>query len=636
LAIQKCLAGDWESFRYLVEKYQGRAAAHALAIVGGREDVLDAVQEAFLDAFQALVRFDQGRPFYPWFYAILRNRCFKLLAGRQKLEVSSLGEIEAEILAPASSLSPEELLALERALLALSPEDRELITLRHLCVNENAWAMSARLMVGSAMTIEKIFRNLMAVALTSALMTGGSKAFAAIQDAAAQTGASNQSIEGAWEGTLDFGGAKLRLVLKVSKGADGSLTAKADSPDQGATDLPVDAISLKDGAVRFEMIRLMASYEGTLNREASEIAGEFKQGGTSLPLTLKRTAKPTALNRPQEPKRPYPYDEEEVGYENKRDGVKLAGTLTLPRGKGPFPAALLITGSGPQDRNESLLGHKPFLVLADYLTRRGLAVLRVDDRGVGGSTGSVANSTTEDFATDVMAGIEILKTRKEIDPKRIGLIGHSEGGLIAPMVAAQNDDVAFIVLMAGTGLTGEEILYLQGALIMKANGASAEQLAKQRATQASMFKILKEEKDPATAEKRIYQELSKSLTEEEKKKSEQTILVQAKQVNTPWFRYFLTLDPRPPLQKVKCPVLVLNGENDLQVPVNENLREIEAALKAGGNKDVTIARLPKLNHLFQTSETGSPNEYIKIEETIAPVALKTIGDWVLNRTTTQR
>jgi uncharacterized protein len=482
------------------------------------------------------------------------------------------------------------------------------------------------------MTIEKIFRNLIAAALTSVLITGGAHAFAAIQDAAAQPGASNKSIEGAWEGTLDFGTAKLRLVLKVSQAADGALTAKADSPDQGATDLPVDAISLKDSAVRFEMKRLMASYEGTLNRETSEIAGEFKQGGISVPLTLKRTARPGALNRPQEPKKPYPYDEEEVGYENRRDGVKLAGTLTLPRGKGPFPTALLITGSGPQDRNESLLGHKPFLVLADYLTRQGIAVLRVDDRGVGGSTGSVANSTSEDFAADVTAGIEFLKARKEIDPKQIGLIGHSEGGLIAPMVAAQNGDVAFIVLMAGTGLAGDEILYLQGALIMKAGGASAEQLAKQRATQEIMFKVLKAEKDLAAAEKRLHEELSKSLTEEERKK----FAVQIKQVNTPWFRYFLTLDPRPALRKVKCPVLALNGENDLQVPVNENLREIEAALKAGGNKDASIVRLPKLNHLFQTSETGSPSEYIKIEETIAPVALKTIGDWILRKTAMAR
>jgi pimeloyl-ACP methyl ester carboxylesterase len=486
------------------------------------------------------------------------------------------------------------------------------------------------------MKFETIFRGLIATALTLVHIIYGMGAFAAIQDTAAQSGATIQNIDGTWEGALDFGSVKLRLVLKVSKAADGSLTAKAENPDQGATDLSVDTIVLKDGAVRFEIKRLLASYDGVLNKEASEIAGEFKQGETAIPLILKRNAKPAKPNPPQEPKKPYPYDEEEVGYENKRDGVKLAGALTIPRGKGPFPAVLLITGSGPQDRNESLLDHKPFLVLADYLTRQGIAVLRVDDRGVGGSTGSVANSTSEDFAADVTAGIEYLKTRKEISRKQIGLIGHSEGGLIAPMVAAQNGDVAFIVLMAGTGLTGEEILYLQGELILKANGASAEQLAKQRATQESMFKILKEEKDPAAAEKRLHEEMSKGLTEEEKKKSGQTIAIQIKQANSPWFRYFLTLDPRAALRNVKCPVLAINGENDLQVPANENLREIEATLKAGGNKDVTVARLPKLNHLFQTSETGSPSEYIKIEETIAPVALRTIGDWVLKQTTSQR
>ncbi|HEX5080540.1 MAG TPA: alpha/beta fold hydrolase, partial [Blastocatellia bacterium] len=470
------------------------------------------------------------------------------------------------------------------------------------------------------MRIENIFRDLMAATLTSVLFMSGAGAF---QDAISQSGAPKQSIEGAWEGTLDVGSAKLRFVLKISN-AGGSLTAKADSPDQGAKDMPVDAISLNDGAVRFEMKQLRVSYEGKLNKEASEIAGEFKQGGISVPLTLKRGV--ARANRPQEPKKPYPYDEEEVAYENKRDGVKLAGTLTLPRGQGPFPAVLFITGSGPQDRDETVFGHKPFLVLSDHLTRQGIATLRVDDRGVGGSTGSVANSTSENFTADAAAGVEYLKTRKEINPRRIGLIGHSEGGSIAPMVAAQNGDVAFIVLMAGTALTGEEILYLQGALIMKAAGATAEQLARQRATQEGIFKIVKEEKDSAAAEKRLREELSKNLTEEQKKQSEQAIAAEIKRVTSPWFRYFLTFDPRPALRKVKCPALALNGENDIQVPADENLREIDAALKAGGNTNGEIVRLPKLNHLFQTSETGSLGEYEKIEETIAPVALKVIGD----------
>jgi len=282
-----------------------------------------------------------------------------------------------------------------------------------------------------------------------------------------------------------------------------------------------------------------------------------------------------------------------------------------------------------------LLGHKPFLLLSDYLTRQGLAVLRVDDRGVGGSTGSVPNSTSENFAYDVLAGIEFLKGRKEINLQQIGLLGHSEGGLIAPMVAAQSKDVAFIVLMAGPGLTGEEILYLQGAAILKANGATAEMLARQHANQELMFNALRKTSDNAAAEKLMREEFAKqtsSMSEAEKQQAEKTLNAQIKQVTSPWFRYFLTYDPRPALRKVKCPVLALNGENDLQVPVNEDLREIEAALKAGGNKDVTILRMPKLNHLFQTSATGSPNEYEKIEETIAPVALKAIGDWILKHT----
>lgn len=477
--------------------------------------------------------------------------------------------------------------------------------------------------------------NLIALALVFAAAQGVKKVEA--QTPTPNTAAAGQRLEGTWEGALDVGAMKLRLALKVAKAADGALAAKLDSLDQGATDLPVDVISLKDGAVHFEMKRLLAVFDGTLNKEGSEIAGQFKQGVASFPLTLKRVASPTTLNRPQEPKPPFPYDEEEVSYENKRDGVRLAGTLTTPRGKASFPVVILITGSGPQNRNEELLGHKPFLALADYLTRRGVAVLRVDDRGVGGSTGSVSNSTSENFAADVLAGIEFLKGRKGINPKQIGLIGHSEGGLIAPLVASQSSntgDVAFIVMLAGPGLPGEEILLLQAAAILKANGANAEALAKQRAIQEMMFAILKQEKDNATAEKKMRQEYDKLIagaSEAEKTQAKQTFEAQIKNVLSPWFRHFLTYDPRPALAKVKCPVLALNGENDLQVPATENLREIEATLKAAGNKDVTVVRLPKLNHLFQTSETGSPGEYARIEETFAPVALKTIGDWILAR-----
>jgi uncharacterized protein len=455
--------------------------------------------------------------------------------------------------------------------------------------------------------------------------------------AVAEDKPAGKGVEGIWQGALKVGAIELRLVFHVEKKGDG-LTAKMDSPDQGANGIPIDEVAFKDGTLKLELKKLLASYEGKLADDGKEIAGTFKQAGQTFPLTLQRSDKPLVLNRPQEPKKPYPYREEEVSYENKKAGVKFAGTLTLPPGDGPFPAVLLITGSGPQDRNESLLGHKPFLVLADHLTRKGIAVLRVDDRGFGGSTGSTMQSTTADFADDAVCGVEYLKGRKEINPKQIGLIGHSEGGVVAPLAATRSNDIAFIVLMAGTGLVGEEILYLQGALIVKSMGGSDKDVARTREAQEGIFKVVKEEKDNAAAATRIKEleeKLVAKLDEKERKELEKAKAVsasQAKAVLTPWFRYFLTYDPAPVLRQVRCPVLAINGEKDLQVPPKENLPAIEKALKAGGNTDVTVKELPGLNHLFQTSKTGAVSEYGKIEETIAPVALETMADWILKRT----
>ena len=462
--------------------------------------------------------------------------------------------------------------------------------------------------------------------------------FARTSTAQAEQKTSPRGIEGSWEGVLDVGAAKLRLVLKISKDKDGSLAAALDSLDQNAMDLPVSSMALNGDALRFEMKEIGGLYEGTLNKDRSELSGTWRQGDNSWPLNLKRVEKkPETSAKPQEPKKPYPYNEEEVSYENKAGGVKLAGTLTLPRTAGPFPAVVLITGSGPQNRNEELLGHKPFLVLADHLTRKGIAVLRVDDRGVGGSTGSISNSTSEDFAGDVLAGIEILKARKEINSKLIGLIGHSEGGLIAPMVAARSTDVAFIVLMAGPGLIGEEILYLQGALIAKASGAPDNAIATSRATQQAIFAVLKEEKDNAAAEKRMRENFSKTtaqMTDEQKKASgiEATFNAQLKMVLTPWFRHFLTYDPKAALMKVRCPVLAINGEKDLQVPPDEDLKVIEQTLAAAKNPDYKVMKLPGLNHLFQTCKTGAVSEYAEIQETISPTALDVMSDWILKRT----
>ncbi|MGI8898237.1 MAG: alpha/beta hydrolase family protein [Pyrinomonadaceae bacterium] len=451
-----------------------------------------------------------------------------------------------------------------------------------------------------------------------------------------------QGLQGIWQGTLEAGGTKLRLILKVAKSADDTFTATLDIPDQGATGVPVDAVTVKDATVRFEFKSLGAVYEGLINKEGTAITGHWNQSAMTVPLTLNRVDKaPAPSLRPQEPKKPYPYDEEEVSYENKRDGVRLAGTLTLPRTKGPHPAVLLITGSGKQDRNEAMLGHKPFLVLADYLTRRGIVVLRVDDRGIGGSTAGASpdKATSGDFAEDVLAGIAFLRTRKEINPKQIGLIGHSEGGIIAPLVAAKSRDVAFIVLMAGPGLTAEEGFSNQVAATAKASGTSDEAIAWNRRLMRQIFSILKEEKDNAVADKKIREIRAKmvgEMSEEQRKKygiREDAMEGAIKLMVTPWFRFYIRYDPRATLKKVRIPVLAITGERDLQVvPAGENLAAIEAALKAGGNKDYTVVEVPKLNHLFQTSETGSPAEYGRIEETISPTVLKLIGDWIVKQT----
>ncbi len=447
-----------------------------------------------------------------------------------------------------------------------------------------------------------------------------------------------KGVEGLWQGTLAVSGIPLRLVAHITRKADGTLSATLDSPDQGAKGIAVAQTTFANGTLHLDIKAVQATFEGKLSTDGAEISGTFTQGGTPLPLTLKRTDKVQELARPQEPKPPFPYAEREVTYENAKAGIKKAGTLTIPSGKGPFPAVLLITGSGAHDRNETLFAHKPFLLISDYLTRLGIAVLRTDDRGVGGSTGNKGLSTSLDLADDVVAGVEYLKEQKEIDPRKIGLIGHSEGGLIAPIAASESHDVAFIVLMAGPGLSGEQILYLQGALISKADGASDEAVAHQRSLQEQMFAIVKQEKDDKVAEQKldevVHQQYVK-LSDAEKAavgNSETSMRSGIKAVLSPWFRAFLTLDPRTYLRRVQCPVLAINGGKDLQVPPKEDLASIAETLKEGGNKDYTTRELPGLNHLFQPATTGSPSEYGQIEVTIAPVALQTMGDWIVKHT----
>ncbi|MCA1759558.1 MAG: alpha/beta hydrolase, partial [Bacteroidales bacterium] len=369
-------------------------------------------------------------------------------------------------------------------------------------------------------------------------------------------------------------------------------------PAQGARDLPVSKAEVKTDSIFLNVAMIAGRFSGKIMNDTT-ITGNWSQSGLNFPLTLARTEKVTELKRPQTPQPPFPYVEDEVSYENTKAGIKLAGTLTIPEKAKNCPAVILISGLGAQDRDETIFEHKPFLVIADHLTRNGIAVLRVDDRGVGGSQGKLSDATSKDFAGDVLAGLEFLKTRKEINQSKVGLIGHSEGGLVAPIAANQTNDVAFIVMLAGPGIPGEQILYEQGRLIGLASGMTEEQVEQTRKTQEAIFNVIKTEKDSAVRLDRLQRTFTGGMYPMMNEDQKNAVDQQVAAVNSTWFSYFLTHDPRPALSKLQCPVLALIGEKDLQVPPKSNLPAIEDALAKGGNTNFKTMELPNLNHLFQ-------------------------------------
>ena len=448
--------------------------------------------------------------------------------------------------------------------------------------------------------------------------------------------ATAQDIIGKWNGVLKVQGTQLRLVFNVTKSENG-LTSTMDSPDQGANGIPVTKTTFENSKIKFEVANARIEYDGELNGD--EITGTFKQGGQVFPMNLSRKAiEKEVVKRPQEPSKPYSYYSEDVTFQNPKANISLAGTLTLPEKEGVFPVVVLITGSGPQNRDEELVGHKPFLVISDYLTKNGIAVLRYDDRGVGQSKGDFKTATTTDFATDVESAITYLKTRKEINKKQIGLVGHSEGGLIAPMVASKSKDVSFIVLLAGTGIQGDKLLLLQQELIAKANGASESDIKKSVQANANLFKMVLQSNDNQKLKADLTNKINEIVKNDNSSEipkgmtKDQYIALQVDQITSPWMEYFMKYNPVPALEKVKCAVLAVNGEKDLQVPPKENLTAIKNALTKGGNKNVTTIEFPNLNHLFQECKTGSPNEYASIEQTFSPRALAEITQWIKSQT----
>ena len=443
--------------------------------------------------------------------------------------------------------------------------------------------------------------------------------------------ATEKNITGTWRGTLSVRGMELRIVFHIQLDTTGVLRGTMDSPDQGAKGIIVDEVRLRRDSVGLVVKIAAAGYDGVIQPGDSVIAGSWHQGGLSFPLDLHHAEQATEALRPQEPKPPFPYDTEEVTYENKAAGVTLAGTLSKPKSPSPCPALLLITGSGAQNRDEEIFGHKPFLLLADYLTRRGIAVLRVDDRGVGKSTGVFTTATTKDFAGDVLAGVQYLKSRNDVDGRKIGLLGHSEGGLIAPMVANESKDVAFIVLLAGPSLPGDQILCLQDSLISAAMGAPKESINERLRLMRHLHSLVKSESDTIKLRENIRFTIRQFLLADSTRAAANdsaTVAAATAQLTSPWFMFFLKYDPAPALAKVSCPILALNGEKDLQVPARENIDGMMRAFKKSGNVKATARILPGLNHLFQKAETGAVIEYGKIDETMNPEALRAIGDWI--------
>ena len=448
-----------------------------------------------------------------------------------------------------------------------------------------------------------------------------------------------QEEEVRWQGSV----VGLGFIVTFAPEEDGSgYKATLDIPAQGLSGAELTNVVYSETEIAFTLSIAPpngATWRAKRQVGATTAEGEFEQGGNVVPFTMELVPEGEVLGprRPQTPEPPFAYDEREVAYTSEADGTKLAGTLTVPREDGPFPAVLLITGSGAQNRDEEIFGHKPFLVIADHLTSNGIAVLRVDDRGIGGSTGDMSIATSEDFASDVLAGVHFLAGQSEIDPGRIGLIGHSEGGIIAPMVAAASDDVAFIVLLAGSAIPGRDLMVMQLAAVQRSIGRPKGNVEQQIEAQRSLLELASEGADfPAltAAVAELTRIQISNLAEGQRPSTEElkpVIEAQARQLTTPWWRFFLTYDPRTALREVQCPVLAINGSLDVQVPPGPNLGVIREALAEAGNDDITVEELGGLNHLFQTAITGSPTEYGSIEETFAPAALDLITSWIHQR-----
>ncbi len=426
-------------------------------------------------------------------------------------------------------------------------------------------------------------------------------------------------IAGIWLGKVKVTEQlEMRFAYVISKSETGALSATLNILEQKAFNIPMEKVTFENDSVIIDFSSKGIMFKGLYHADVDRITGHFSQAGKSFSLELARVDElPKTTVRAQTPQRPFPYSEEDVTFSNPAAGVELAGTLTFPKSDQPAPAVILIAGSGRNDRNGTPMGH--FLLLSDYLTRNGYVVLRSDKRGVGKSTGNYGEATTADFASDINSAVDYLKTRKEVDVKRIILIGHSEGTLIAPIVAAGRKDISGLVLMGAVGIRGDELLLSQIRAMSAVTGMEQADIDTLVEQNRSYYAIIKTD------------ESNEVKTAKIKAVNPDIPANELKMLLKPWIRYFISFDPKPFLKKVDCPVLALSGSIDLQCPPEQNLAEIAKALKAGGNKHCTVMQVPGLNHLFQTAKSGSPLEYENIDEIIAPAALESILAWVTDK-----
>jgi pimeloyl-ACP methyl ester carboxylesterase len=449
-------------------------------------------------------------------------------------------------------------------------------------------------------------------------------------------------VAGIWAGKATINAdISLNVVFEIFGGDGQSLSGLMHSVDQKAFDIPVKEVIAGNDTVKFLIPSIKAVFSGEIKGDS--IRGSLVQGkNNTWPLNLARySSLPFARpGRPQEPSRPLPYYEESITYDNESAGVTIAGTFTRPSAEGKYAAVILISGSGPNDRDESIFGHKVFLVLSDQLTRAGFAVLRVDDRGIGESTGNFPSATVMDLASDVIAGVEYLSTRPDVNRKKIGLIGHSLGGEIAPVAATMSKDVAFIVMMAGASKPLYQVIYEQCDAIFTARGISREATEVNRKVLEAMYETIISEKDSAVAMKAIRQKFMvlneevAQLTEAERKQMDLSYPLNPKDAEyyyRPAKRFDFFYDPAEYLKKVKCPVLALIGSKDIQV-LPSNLPLIEENLRKAGNRHYKVIEMEGMNHLFQKCTECTVEEYSRIEETISPEFVSVLTEWLRQTT----